>query len=226
MLWDTGADFLNRATGVWRDQVAIDLLFSAVKGNVNSLPDSTESTTVTSQFTSADIFHHYGDAVTDKTLPYLFNNNTLKSIVAPNRNLIRGQDYTVTGNNITYHKSLLRTYISTDSTPGSIVNFTLTFSSGAPLTANLVQWDTPTLGFDTIAASSITASDDLVIPIVWKGINRAATLKAVLANGTDLLDSFTEYFGPLQAGRTVSMYVPHLPHPRVHSRSCSLEIWG
>lgn len=210
MLWDNGLDYLNRATGTWRDQVALDIYMETVAGANNSLPDSTESTTVTSQFTSADIFHKADTNVTSQTLPYLFNGNTLLAITSPTKNLTLGSDYTVSGENITYSASFLSNYFSASTDPGSIANLTLTFSSGADITANLVQWDTPTLGANASAASAVPSGQDLQIPIKFKGINKPAAVKAVLSDGTYLVDSYTQYFGPLQEGRTVSLLEPLL----------------
>lgn len=204
MLWDNGADFLDRATGIWRDQVAIDIYMEAQKGIVNSLPDSTTSQAATTQFTSADIFHRYGTNVTDQTLPYLFNGNTLTCIRVGYEALIEGRDYTVANNSITYKRSFLSTYLSPTTPTGSIVNLTLDFSAGADITANIVQWDVPTIVGPTSGSAAALNGSDLVIPIVWKGINKPATVEALTVNGTILLDTFTEYFGPLQAGRTVS----------------------
>lgn len=206
MLWDNGNDYLNRATGAWRDQIAIDILMKANAGVNNSLPDSTEDTSATTQFTSADIFHQYGTNVTSQTLPYIFNGNTLEGISSATGKLTSGKDYTVSGNNITYSASFLSKYFSSAKTPGSVGNLTLAFSAGAPLTANLVQWDTPVFASTSSAASAVPSGSDLQIPITWKGINKPATMKAETVNGTYLIDSFTEYFGPLQAGRTVSQY--------------------
>lgn len=41
MMWDNGLDNLDRATGKWRDQTAIDIMMHALAGRSNSLPDST-----------------------------------------------------------------------------------------------------------------------------------------------------------------------------------------
>lgn len=183
---------------------------SAEKGIINSLPDSTEDTSATTQWTSADIFHKFGTPVTDETLPYLFNGNTLKSIRSPSRTLKAGTDYVVSGQNITYKAALLSKYLSPTTAPGSIANLTLTFSAGAPLTANIVQWDTPTLGVNSSSAAATNGSD-LLIPITWKGINKPATVKAVESDQICLLDTFTSYFGPLQECRTVSNTSPQHP---------------
>ena len=162
MLLDSGAEFLDRAAHIWRDQVAINILMNATASAANTLPDSTENGTATSQWTSAYIFHQVGTAVTDQTLPFLLNGNTLKSISSPSKTLTANTDYIVSGSNITFKASLLSTFVSSTTTPGFIVDLTLTFSAGASLLVNVVQWDVPVLGSTT---STAVSGSDLSIPI-------------------------------------------------------------
>lgn len=203
ILWDNGEDFLDRTSDTWRDQTAIDVYMAAKDGIINSLPDSTVDQSATTQLTSAYIFHQYSRNVTDQTLPYLFNGNTLTAITAGNTTLEEGADYTLSNSSITYKASFLSTYVSSTTSPGSVANLTLTFSSGAPLTATIVQWDVPVINQTSSSAAGSNGSD-LVIPIQWKGLNKPAAVRALTVNGTILIDDFTEYLGSLQAGRTVS----------------------
>jgi hypothetical protein len=99
--------------------------------------------------------------------------------------------------------SFLHTYFTSTTSPGSVANLTLDFSSGADLTLNLVLWDTPELSSTSSSVAAANGSS-ISIPIQWKGINKLATVKAVTANGTYLVDDFTSYYGPLQNARTVS----------------------
>jgi endoglucanase len=202
MLWDNGADYLDRAAHTWRDQVAINILMNATAGVANSLPDSTENGMAKSQWTSAHIFHRVGTIVTDQTLPFLLNGNTLKSISSPSKTLRANTDYIVSGSNITFKASLLSAFVSSTTTPGSIANLTLTFSAGGNLLVNIVQWDVPVLGSTTSAAVS---GSDLSIPITWKGIGKPAAVRALESNGAYLVDTWTVHLGPLQQGRTVSL---------------------
>ncbi|KAL9079214.1 MAG: hypothetical protein Q9157_001883 [Trypethelium eluteriae] len=75
-------------------------------------------------------------------------------------------------------------------------------TNGAPLNAAVVQYDAPTLGSSSAAASSVNTGSDLTIPITWKGLEDVAAVKAETINGTYLVDTFTQYDGPLQQGRT------------------------
>lgn len=193
MLWDNGADFLDRAAHAWRDQVAINILTNATAGVTNSLPDSTEDGTTASQWSSAFIFHQVGTTVTDQTLPFLLNGNTLKSISSPSKTLTVNTDYVVSGSNITFKASLLSTFVSSATSPGSIANLTLTFTAGANLLVNIIQWDVLVLGSTT---SKAVSGSDLSIPITWKGIGKPAAVRAIESDGTYLEDTWTVYLGP------------------------------
>jgi endoglucanase len=200
ILWDNGADFLNRATHQWRDTVALDILINAAAGKKNSLPDSTTDGSTT-QSSSAYIYHKRNDTVNDVELPFLFNGNTLKSakLTTTGKALVSGTDYSVSGEKITFKKAFLSTVITPSSQYGSLANVTLTFSAGAPLLVNILQWATPTIG---ATSSKIPAtSADVKIPITWTGQDRPAAIKAVKSDGAYLVDDWTQYLPELQKGR-------------------------
>lgn len=201
VLWDNGADFLNRATHQWRDTVAFDIYRNAVKGIPNALPDSTTDGSVTSQKSSAYIYHKKNSSVTDQTLPFLFNGNKLQkiSVAATKKILTKGQHYTVAGESITFKASFLNTIITPASPTSSLANLTLEFNRGAALSVDVLQYSLPTLG--RTSSQLPATSSDLLIPITWAGQNRPATVKAVLADGTFLFDSWTTVLPTLQQGR-------------------------
>ncbi|KAI4720858.1 endoglucanase B [Aureobasidium sp. EXF-10727] len=203
VLWDNGADFLDRASHVWRDQVAVDIYMSALAREANALPDSTTDPNAIMQFTSADLFVRVGQNVTSQRLPYIVpSNTTLVSVFGANGTaLTRGADYSISGSDITFSASFLHTYFTPSTKPGSVANLTLDFSTGVDLSLNLVLWDTPIINS---TSSPVSAADGLgiSIPVQWKGINKPATVKAVTVNGTYLVDDFTKYYGPLQNART------------------------
>lgn len=201
VLWDNGADYLNRATHSWRDPVALDIYLNAQKGIVNALPDSTTDLSATSQNSSAYIYHKQNTTVADQTLPFLFNGNTLQkiSVAATNKVLTKGQHYTVAQQSITFTSAFLSTVLTPSSPTGTLANLTLEFNRGAKLSVNVLQYNTPTLQQSSSALPATSA--DLLIPITWAGQNRPAAIKAVRADGVYLFDSWTEYLGPLQQGR-------------------------
>ncbi|KNG47492.1 glycoside hydrolase family 5 protein [Stemphylium lycopersici] len=199
ILWDNGADFLNRATHVWRDEVAFDIYRNAVKGIPNALPESTTDGSATTQESSAYIYHHKDETVGDVTLGFTFNGNTLSKISKGSRQLTKGKDYTVDGENITFKTAYLKTIITPSAQTGSLANLTLTFSRGAALQVNVVQYATPTISSSSGALPP--AGQDLLIPVSWAGQNRPAAVKAVKAGGGFLVDDWTTALGPLQQGR-------------------------
>lgn len=204
-VWDNGDDMLDRATNMWRDQVAQNVLISGSKGTPNALPDSQEDDSQLTQYSYAYLYHKVGTPVVDQTNTYILDGNTVSSIKSPTgANLKKGTDYTISGSNITFKASLLSKYISAAVTPGSKANFTVSFSKGAPVTANLVQWDTAALASNSSSAAA--ASGDLHIPVTYKGINRLATVKATLPDGTCLFDTWTVYLPAIQQCRMVSLF--------------------
>lgn len=201
VLWDNGADFLNRATHVWRDAVALDIYRNAVKGIPNALPASTTDGSATTQQSSAYIYHKKNNSVSDTTLPFFFNGNKLSKISLTNtkKSLNNGKDYTLAGESITFKSSFLRTILTPTSPTGSLANLTLEFNRGTALNVDILQYATPVLGRNSSPLPA--TSTDLLIPITWAGQNRPATVKAVRADGVFLFDSWTTVLPVLQQGR-------------------------
>lgn len=215
ILWDNGGDHLDRTTGTWRDPSAINIIMDATGGITNSLPDSTEDPSATTQWSSAYIFHKYGDPVSDQSLPFLFNGNSVSSISASDgTKLTADTDYVVAGSNITFKASFLSKYLSSTTAPGILANLTVSFSAGASEVIQLVQWKTPSLSSTSAVASAVNGSD-LYIPITWGGIPKPAAVKAVEANGNYLVDSWTEYLPAIQQGRTVSLRTAYMNESKV-----------
>lgn len=213
ILWDNGLDHLDRDTGTWRDPNSISMITKSTESTANSLPDSTEDASASTQWSSAYIFHKYGTDVTAQSLPFIFNGNTLSSISdSSGSRLSSDTDYSVSGSNITFTAYLLSKYISTSAAPGIVANFTLEFSGGnsSPI-VQLVQWKTPTLSSISAVASSVSGAD-LSIPITWGGLSTLAAVKALTTTGVYLVDDWTVWLGPLQQAR---MVITALIHHRV-----------
>ncbi|EMD65765.1 glycoside hydrolase family 5 protein [Bipolaris sorokiniana ND90Pr] len=199
VLWDNGADFLNRATHIWRDEVAMDIFRNAIKGIPNALPASTTDGAITTQQSSAYIYHAKNETVKDVTLSFTFNGNTLSKISKGSRQLAKEKDFTLSGQDITFKAAYLSTIITPSSPTGSLTNLTLTFNRGAALQVNVLQYSTPVLS--STSGPLPAAGQDLRIPVAWAGINRPAAVKAQKSDGTYLVDDWTQYLGPLQQGR-------------------------
>jgi endoglucanase len=84
---------------------------------------------------------------------------------------------------------------------GSKTNLTVSFSAGANVTIEIVQWDVPTLETTT---SEAVVGEDLVIPITWKGLQKLAAVTMLRSDGVYLFFSWTSGLGPLQQARGVS----------------------
>ncbi|KAJ6070948.1 hypothetical protein N7467_012267 [Penicillium canescens] len=203
VLWDNGLDHLDRAASTWRDTNSISMITKSTASTANSLPDSTEDSSATTQSSSAYIFHQYGTAVAAYTLPFIFNGNTLSSISdSAGSTLVSGTDYSVSGANIVFTASYLSKHLSATTAPGVVATLTLKFSGGASSPViQIVQWKTPTLSSTSAVASSVSGSD-LSIPITWGGLPTIAAVKALTKSGTYLVDDWTVYLGPIQQART------------------------
>ncbi|CAP96338.1 hypothetical protein E8E15_003969 [Penicillium rubens] len=201
VLWDNGLDHLDRTTGVWRDTNSLSIITKSTESTANSLPDSTEDASATTQSSSAYIFHQYGTDVTEQTLPFIFNGNKLSSISDSTGSTLSGTDYSVSGANIIFTASYLSKHLSSTTAPGVIATLTLKFSGGdtSPV-IQIVQWKAPTLSSTSAVASSVSGSD-LSIPITWGGLPTVAAVKALTTSGKYLVDDWTVSLGPIQQAR-------------------------
>jgi len=197
-LWDNGLDQYNRLANTWNDPADVDILFNAVAGTPNALADSTTDQSVSVQSTSAFVFHQVGSPVIAQSVDYILNGNTIKSVKNSGGTTLTTSQYSVSGNVLTFSASYLSTLYSSTSAAGIKDTLTVAFSAGASLTVQVVQYDTPTLASTAI---KVDPSADLSIPVTWKGLPQVAAVTAIMADGTYLQDTFTVFFGPLQAGR-------------------------
>lgn len=202
-IWDNGLDHLDRDAGTWRDPTTLEIMFTAIEGVVNSLPDSTVDATAATQFSSAYIFHRVGNALdADKELPWLFNGNTLDSVTLEGEELVQGTDFTVSASAVTFSAAYLSALLPAEMSPGSVANFTLAFSAGTSIPVEFILWDVPVL---ESTSSTAVAGSDLLIPVTWGGIETVAAVKMLTADGTYLVDDWTQYLGPLEQARGVSL---------------------
>ena len=194
----------------------------ASAGIPNLLPDSTTDPDAPTQSTSAFVFQKQGDVVQDIVLQLLWNetmprdfplwDNGLTSIIGyrnpANRGLVQGADYTINGTNITLKSSYLSTLFSSNATNGLKATIFVNSERGASLQLQAYQWAAPTLASNGSRVSNASAENDLAIPITWQGKPQLATVKAQMVNGSYLVDTWTQWLGPLQRGRMVSSFLP------------------
>jgi endoglucanase len=199
ILWDNGLDQFNRSSDTWYDPIDADILFAAVSGITNTLADSTTDPSATSQNSSAYLFHKVGDPVVAQSVPYLLNGNTLKSINTATGKPLSPTQYSMSSTgSLTLSASYLSTLYTTTATAGIKETLTLTFSAGSPLTLTVVQYATPIIPTTSYV---VDPSADLYIPVTYQGLPQVAAVKAMNADGTYFIDSWTEYLGPLQQAR-------------------------
>jgi endoglucanase len=197
MLWDNGADHYDRVNNKWIDPIDLSVLLSASKGVINSLADSTEDASATSQNSSAYLFHKVGDPVIAQSIPYLLNGNTLTNIKNAAGTVLTSSQYSISAGTVTFSATYLGSLYSSTAAPGVKDTLALSFSAGTPLTLEIVQYTTPTVATNTF---KVDPSADLVIPVTWNGIGPAA-VQALKTDGTYLADDWTVYLGPLQQAR-------------------------
>jgi endoglucanase len=126
------------------------------------------------------------------------NGNTLIGVKNSAGTALNNTEYSVMGGIFTLSASYLATLYQVASPPGIKETLILSFSTGTPLTLQIVQYSTPSMRTTTY---KIDTSTDLHMPINYAGLPVVAAVKAILADGSFLADSWTKYLGPLQQGR-------------------------
>ncbi|CAK7213915.1 hypothetical protein SCUCBS95973_001960 [Sporothrix curviconia] len=204
MLWDNGLDNLDRPAGTWRDPTSLALIVqtTTTPEPSNSLPRGTTDDSATTQASSAYIFQRVGAPTTAQALPFEFNGNAVTSIVTSRNDRPLGStDYAVNSSHIIFSAAFLGSYLSPNGTAGRKANLTVNFSEGVSVPIEIVQWDTPVLASVTSLATTASASSDLVIPVIYKGLPKLAAVRMANTTGGYLVDTWTAYLGPLQQGR-------------------------
>jgi hypothetical protein len=160
-MWWNGGGF-NRTTLQWANPAIYEQMKS--------------SWTVRSGTASSDLlFVRTGQPAADTTITLNPNGNELISIFNGSTELVRGTDYTVSGDQLTFKAAALSRLTASQ---GLGVNATLElrFSGGVPWALNVIAYDTPVL-------TDATGTGSLVIPTAFNG-DKLATMEAVYADGT------------------------------------------
>ncbi|MFV2010218.1 MULTISPECIES: cellulase family glycosylhydrolase [unclassified Micromonospora] len=162
-LWDNG-QHLGRTSFQWSDPELIAQIKSAW---------TTRSGTAASDM----IFVPRTGGVTAKTLALNLNGLTFQGLRQGNTDLVRGTDYTVSGNQLTLTASTVTRLVGNRAYG---VNATLhaRFSSGVPWRINIISSDPPVLS----NASGTTSSFN--IPTTFRG-DQLATMEARYADGSN-----------------------------------------
>jgi len=184
-LWDA-YNFLNRSTLQWRDPELINLIKS--------------SWTTRSGTASSDrVFLAKSSAITARTLTLNPNGTTFRGLWQGGKELVRGRDYTVSGNQLTLTASAL-TRLAGDRAYGVNATIEARFSRGLPWKIHVTTYDRPVLSDATGDAGGLT------IPTQYRG-DQLATMEATYADGSNAgptnwtpYQEFNEAFSPDYAG--------------------------
>ncbi|WP_371667175.1 cellulase family glycosylhydrolase [Streptomyces sp. NBC_00289] len=161
MLWDAG-QFLNRDTLQWRDPE----LFAQIRSSW-----ATRSGTASSDL----VFLAKSAPITDQTLTLNPNGTDFQGLRHGSRNLLKGRDYTVSGNQLTLTSAAL-TELAGDRDYGVDATLEGRFSRGVPWRIDVVTYDTPILS----DASGDTGG--LTVPTRFRG-DMLATMEANYDDG-------------------------------------------
>ncbi|MEV0609527.1 cellulase family glycosylhydrolase [Polymorphospora rubra] len=163
MWWDNGQHF-NRNTHQWNDPE----LFAQIKSSW---------TTRSGTASSDQVFSARSGAVTAKSLTLNLNGTSFVGLRHGNTDLVRGTDYTVSGNQLTLTAAAL-TRLSGDRAYGTNAVLSARFSQGVPWRINLVTYDRPVLQNATGTTGSFT------IPTTFRG-DQLATMEATYTDGSN-----------------------------------------
>ncbi|MCG8925812.1 cellulase family glycosylhydrolase [Lentzea sp. CC55] len=163
MLWDNG-QHLGRTSFRWSDPELIAQIKS--------------SWTTRSGTASGDqVFSARSSAVTAKTITLNPNGTTFTALRQGSADLVRGTDYTVSGDQLTLTAAAM-TRLSGSRSYGTNAVLTAHFSAGVPWRINLITHDTPVLSAATGTTSAFS------IPTNFRG-DVLATMEAKYADGSN-----------------------------------------
>ncbi|MFF4394327.1 cellulase family glycosylhydrolase [Streptomyces sp. NPDC001480] len=163
MLWDAG-QFLNRTTLRWRDPE----LFAQIKSSW-----TTRSGTASSDM----VFLPESSAVTSRTLTLNPNGTDFQGLRHGSRDLVKGKDYTVSGNQLTLTAAAL-TELAGDRAYGVDATLEARFSRGVPWRIDVITYDNPVLSNASGSTSGLT------IPTRFRG-DQLATMEATYDDGSN-----------------------------------------
>ncbi|MFC5661683.1 cellulase family glycosylhydrolase [Kitasatospora misakiensis] len=187
-LWDPFS-YLNRDTLKWRDQGLFDVIKS--------------SWTTRSGSTSFDkVFVPKSGPITAKSLTLNLNGLAFRGIWQGDTKLVAGQDYTVSGNQLTFTAKAL-TRLAGDRAYGVNATLQARFSRGLPWSIDVVSNDTP------VVSDAVGTNEAFTVPTQYRG-NDLATMHSTYADGTNAgptswtpYQEFNQAFSPDYANGTI-----------------------
>jgi endoglucanase len=162
MLWDTSS-FIDRGTYQWRDPDLMSMIMA--------------SWTTRSGTASSDVlFLPKSGALTAQTLTLNPNGTTFQALRQGNTELVKGTDYTISGDQLTLTPALL-TRLAGNRAYGVNATLQARFSQGDPWPIDIRTYDTPVLSNATETTSSFS------IPAQFRG-DLPATMESKYADGS------------------------------------------
>ncbi|MFF4016116.1 cellulase family glycosylhydrolase [Streptomyces sp. NPDC001843] len=161
MLWDAG-QFLDRDTLRWRDPE----LFAQIKSSW---------TTRSGTASSDQVFLPKSSPVASRTLTLNDNGTDFQGLRQGSRNLVKGKDYTVSGDQLTLTAAAL-TELAGDRAYGVDATLEARFSRGVPWRIDVITYDPPEL------SNASGNTDGMAIPTRFRG-DRLATMEATYDDG-------------------------------------------
>jgi aryl-phospho-beta-D-glucosidase BglC (GH1 family) len=175
MLWDNGQHF-GRTSFRWSDPE----LFAQIKSSWKTRSGTAHSDLV---------FTGRSSAITAKTIALNLNGTTFTGLRHGGKELVRGRDYTISGDQLTLTASAL-TRLSGSREYGTNAVLSARFSKGVPWRIAVITYDTPVL------ADAVGTTDSFAIPTAFRG-DLLATMEAKYDDGTNAgphdWTSFKEY---------------------------------
>jgi hypothetical protein len=212
MLWDNG-QHLGRTSFQWSDPELIAQIKSSW-------------TTRSGTASSDQVFSAKASAITAKSLTLNLNGTSFSGLSHGSTELVRGTDYTVSGDQLTLSAALI-TRLSGSRAYGTNAMLHARFSQGVPWRINLITYDTPSLGNATGTTSSFA------IPTTFRG-DLLATMEAKYADGTNAgphnWTSFKEYdrtFAPNYTAGTTTLTSDFFAEVRDNARvTLTFHYWS
>ncbi|MFI8836519.1 cellulase family glycosylhydrolase [Streptomyces afghaniensis] len=177
-LWDP-YQYINRKTLRWRDPELIDWIMSSY-------------TTRSGTASSDQVYVPASGTITARTLTLDLNGTTFRGLWQGGRPLLRGRDYTLSGDRLRLTAQAL-TRLAGDRSHGVRATVEARFSKGRPWKIDIISSEVP-----VFSAATGTTTGSLTVPTRFRG-DQLATMSSQYADGTPagpISWSTFQMFGP------------------------------
>ncbi|MCX5206299.1 cellulase family glycosylhydrolase [Streptomyces sp. NBC_00237] len=211
-LWDNGS-FYDRGKLRWKDPE----LFRQIKSSWTT-PSATAS--------SDRVFVAKSRPAKDSSLTLNLNGATFTALKQGKTTLVRGRDYTLSGNNLTLKAAMLGRLVG-NGAPGVRATLQAEFSRGVPWRIQVVSHEAPVLSDAQGTGASFR------IPTQFRG-DELATMESTYADGTNAgpttwtpYQQFNTAFAPDYAKKTISLTPAYLKTLKDNARvKLTFHFWS